>query len=124
MDVEAFYNKYRRYVFSVCYSLTKNRYDADDLTQQVFMVAMKKQPVGNQNQMQTWLYRTAYFEFLRMRTKNKKYVSIGDMDWTIEYHERDLEDIDTGRFKKRTVGFISDICNRLTAQFAQPAKIQ
>ena len=116
---EDLYNEYRRYVFAVCYSLTRNRFDADDLTQMVFLVVMRKKPRNNnRKEMQSWLYRVARFEYLKLRAVEKRYTSIEGMEFAIEYQERDLENIDTGRFKKRTVGFISTIAQRLTTQFA------
>lgn len=60
-DTSAFsylYQQYRPFVYSQCRKMLKDGQDAEDLTQDVFMVVLRKiQTFRQQSDFKTWLYR-------------------------------------------------------------------
>ena len=114
-----FYKEYRGYVFAVSWKFTQNRFDAEDVVQEVFMVYMRKQPTFyNRKAMQSWLCNVARFEARKIKAKQSPFVNIEGMEIAIEYAPKDMETRDTGRINQRTVGFVSTLAQRLTSQFA------
>jgi|TARA_R110000737_G_scaffold348572_1_gene382715 RNA polymerase sigma factor (sigma-70 family) len=54
-------NKYKDMVFTVCYRITKQREDAEDLAQVAFLKAFKKlHTFKGSSKFSTWLYTIAY----------------------------------------------------------------
>jgi len=76
---EAFSELARRHqkrIFRLIYGMTRNRSDADDLCQEVFMTAFRSIPGFNRkSSFYTWLYRIAVntsLNFLKRRGREKK----------------------------------------------------
>jgi len=68
------YERYNRMVFGLCLKMTGNAWEADDLTQDIFMQLLKK--VGTfrgEGQFSTWLYRlTTNQVLMHMRSTNRR----------------------------------------------------
>ena len=117
MDVDRIYRDHYGYIRRACYSFVKNWADAEDVTQDTFIIAMKKQPkVYCFKAIRSWLYRTARFECLKFLSK-RRFVCIDDIEVEVE-HEIERRYQLQGMATERTAGFITNICQKLTTQFA------
>lgn len=77
-----------RALFAYAYSLTKNKTDAADLTQQVTVIlATRWQDIRDPSRVRPWLYSCLYREFIRMRKRNARLVPLDDS------HEQETPDI-------------------------------
>jgi RNA polymerase sigma-70 factor, ECF subfamily len=76
------YERYNRMVFGLCLRMTGNPWEADDLTQDIFIQLLKK--VGTfrgEGQFSTWLYRLTTNEVLmHMRSTKRRRESPGMFD--------------------------------------------
>ena len=57
-SIEDLYERHRPHVYAVCLQMTKNRSEAEDLTQEIFVHLLRK--IGSfrgESQFSTWLYR-------------------------------------------------------------------
>jgi len=70
-DIEEIYEKYRRRVYSWCLRLARNVEDAEDLTQDAFLLlCCKINTYRGESAFSTWLYRlTTNIALMRMRRK-------------------------------------------------------
>lgn len=69
---EQIYWQHHRFVFNLCWKLTKNREEAEDITQNVFVKLHRK--IGSfkgEGSFGSWLYRFTYNEVLSEFRKNK-----------------------------------------------------
>lgn len=68
-----FVDKYQNMVFNVCYNFLNNRFDADDITQEVFIeVYNKANTFKFESKISTWIYRIATNKSLNHIRKMKK----------------------------------------------------
>lgn len=60
MDFETVYKQHYHYVYGVCLSFFRNREDAEDTAQNVFVILLKKlDQFEGRSQLTSWLYRVA-----------------------------------------------------------------
>lgn len=75
-DVNAFaflIDAYKNMVFSLAFKMTKNREEAEEISQDTFIKAFKNiKEFKGDSKFSTWLYRIAYFTALDAIKKNKK----------------------------------------------------
>ncbi|MBK9214086.1 MAG: RNA polymerase sigma factor [Chloracidobacterium sp.] len=81
---EILYQRYHRRTYSLCFRMTNNQTEAEDLTQEVFIQLFRK--VGSfrgDSAFSTWLHRMTVnqvlMHFRRRSTKNEKTSETGDM---------------------------------------------
>jgi len=84
--VEAIYEQYRRRVFLWCLRIARNVEDAEDLTQDAFLVLCRKiNTYRGESAFSTWLYRLATnLALMRLRRKTLPQTSL---DEVLEIHE-------------------------------------
>ena len=83
-DVDAFellIERYQQAVYNICYYKSRNCFDAEDLTQDIFLAAFKALPnLKDINKFSSWLFGIAYNRchkwFQRERTKIVKFKEI------------------------------------------------
>ena len=77
---EKLYNRYRKLVYAIVFSLLKNEQDSEDIVQVVFTkiysIDKNKLPVKNEA---CWLYSVAKNETLNFLKKRKEYISLDDI---------------------------------------------
>ena len=77
---EKLYNRYRKLVYGIVFSLLKNEQDSEDIVQVVFTkiysIDKNKLPVKNEA---SWLYSVAKNETLNFLKKRKEYISLDDI---------------------------------------------
>jgi len=77
---EKLYNRYRKLVYGIVFSLLKNEQDSEDIVQLVFTkiysIDKNKLPVKNEA---SWLYSVAKNETLNFLKKRKEYISLDDI---------------------------------------------
>lgn len=77
---EKLYNRYRKLVYAIVFSLLKNEQDSEDIVQVVFTkiysIDKNKLPVKNEA---SWLYSVAKNETLNFLKKRKEYISLDDI---------------------------------------------
>ncbi len=79
MDFEAIVSLYYEDLYRFAFSLARNRDEACDLTQQTYAVyAEKGGQVREQAKVKSWLFTTLYREFLRLRERGRRLVSMDD----------------------------------------------
>ena len=75
-DVNAFaylVDAYKNMVFSLAFKMTKNREEAEEISQDTFIKAFKNiKEFKGDSKFSTWLYRIAYYTSLDNIKKNKK----------------------------------------------------
>lgn len=65
-------NRYKDLVFTIAMNITRNREDAEEVAQDVFLKAYQKLAgFRKESSVQTWLYRIAYNESITKIRKNK-----------------------------------------------------
>jgi RNA polymerase sigma-70 factor (ECF subfamily) len=85
-DIETIYERYRHRVFSWCLGIVRNVEDAEDLTQDAFLVLCRKiNTYRGESAFSTWLYRLATnLALMRLRRKRLPQTSL---DEVLETHE-------------------------------------
>jgi RNA polymerase sigma-70 factor (ECF subfamily) len=85
-DIEAIYEQYGRRVFSWCLRIARNVEDAEDLTQEAFLLLCRKiNTYRGESAFSTWLYRLATnVALMRMRRKSPPQTPIDEI---LETHE-------------------------------------
>jgi RNA polymerase sigma-70 factor (ECF subfamily) len=79
MDFEAVVSLYHEELFRFAFSLARDRDEACDLTQQTYAIyAEKGRQVRDKNKVKNWLFTTLYREFLRLRERGRRLVSMDD----------------------------------------------
>jgi len=79
MDFEDIVNRYYEDLYRFAFSLARNRDEACDLTQQTYAVyAEKGRQVRDASKVKSWLFTTLYREFLRLRERGRRLVSMDD----------------------------------------------
>lgn len=68
--------RYEHLVYRVCYGFGKNRENALDITQNVFLkVYLKLATVKNKSTFKSWLIKVSYNESLNWSRKNQKFIN-------------------------------------------------
>jgi RNA polymerase sigma factor (sigma-70 family) len=68
---------YKNMVFSLAFKMTKNREDAEEVSQDTFIKAFKNlKKFKGDSKFSTWLYRIAYHACLDAIKKNKKHTTL------------------------------------------------
>jgi len=79
MDFEDIIHRYYEDLYRFAFSLARNRDEACDLTQQTYAVyAEKGRQVRDASKVKSWLFTTLYREFLRLRERGRRLVSMDD----------------------------------------------
>jgi len=80
-DIAAIYEQYRRRVFSWCLRIARNVEDAEDLTQEAFLLLCRKiNTYRGESAFSTWLYRLATnVALMRMRRKSPPQTPIDEI---------------------------------------------
>ena len=90
-NAAAFEQLYRRYsgrVFCICLRMVKNAAEAEDLTQEAFLMLFRKiHTFRGESRFSTWLHRLA-FNTVLMRLRKKRYPEVS-LDETLEHDEED-----------------------------------
>ena len=67
------FETYNRMVFNICYRMTGNRQEGEDLTQEVFLNAYKSiSRFRSESKLSTWLYRITINHCLNQQAKKKR----------------------------------------------------
>lgn len=94
-DAEEIYNKYSNTIYKYLFCLTHNEHLAEDLTQETFVIALKKiNSFKYQCKLSTWLCQIAKHLWYKHLRKNKKenYISFDEIENQILI-ENNVEDI-------------------------------
>ena len=85
---EQLYRRYSRRVYSLCFRMVKNDSEAEDLTQEAFLLLFRKiRTFRGEARFSTWLHRlTANLVLMRFRKKRFPEMSL---DATLESQEED-----------------------------------
>lgn len=85
-DIETIYEQYRHRVFSWCLRIVRNVEDAEDLTQDAFLLLCRKiSTYRGESAFSTWLYRLATnLALMRLRRKSLPQTSIDEI---LETHD-------------------------------------
>jgi RNA polymerase sigma-70 factor, ECF subfamily len=86
---EQLYRQYSRRVFALCLRMVKNAGEAEDLTQEVFLMLFRKvHTFRGESRFSTWLHRIA-FNTVLMRLRKKRYPEVS-LDETLEPDNEDF----------------------------------
>ncbi len=83
--------KYKHMVFTLTLRIVKNREEAEEVSQDVFVKAFKS--LGNfkgDSKFSTWIYKIAYYASLDVIKRNKRQIKLDNID-TI--YESDIENV-------------------------------
>lgn len=77
MDISKIFEEHYRYIYSYAVKLTGNLADAEDLTQDVFLIAVKKiGQLENQDSVKYWLRSICLNSYLMKRRKSANYKEV------------------------------------------------
>ena len=65
--IETYYDK----IYKYCYSILRNKHDAEDAVQEVFFNAMKSGKVTKVENQNAWLYKISYFHCMNKIKRQK-----------------------------------------------------
>jgi RNA polymerase sigma factor (sigma-70 family) len=106
-DMDAFEQLLQRYqqrIYGLCYHLTSNHEDANDLAQEAFVKAWKAlRNFKGDSSFYTWVYRIAYngvLNHLKQRRNRTPHLSLNDLDFNAE-HDPDLVALVSDRTPRR-----------------------
>lgn len=92
MTFDEVYEKHRSFVYSVCFNFYRNREDAEDATQETFMIVLRKlHQFDGRSAFTSWLYRIAYNKCLMRRRDAQSKKRNGGF-------RVELEDVDSEKF--------------------------
>ncbi len=99
---ELLIRKYQKLVFNSCYRILKNRSDAEDISQDVFMEVFRSlSSLKSIDDMSGWIYRIAYCKCISLLRKNNPADpsrncdpdrSVKDLDKDPKHHNRETPD--------------------------------
>jgi RNA polymerase sigma-70 factor (ECF subfamily) len=79
MEFEAIVSLYYADLYRFAFSLARNRDEACDLTQQAYAIyAERGRQIRDAKKVKQWLFTTLYREFLRLRERGRRLVSVDD----------------------------------------------
>lgn len=106
-DLEAYDELIRRHqqrIYGLCYHLTANHEDANDLAQDAFIKGWKAlSSFKGDSSFYTWIYRVAYnscLNHLKTRRNRTPHLSLNDLDFQTE-HDPDLVALISSRTPRR-----------------------
>ena len=80
-------DKYKDYIYNLCFRMTGNRHEAEDLTQEVFLKSFRNLKQYNvQYKFSNWLY-TIGLNVVRNHLRRKKIISFLPFEKTVENQE-------------------------------------
>ncbi len=80
------FDNYKDYIFNICYRMTGNIHDAEDVTQEVFIKILRS--IGNfrgDAGLSSWIYRIAVNTCLN-RERRKRFTRLISLDFIMEEH--------------------------------------
>lgn len=81
--------KYKHMVFTLTIRIVKNREEAEEVSQDVFVKAYKNlKNFKGESKFSTWLYKIAYYASLDVLKRNKRQISVENIDTV---RERDFK---------------------------------
>lgn len=91
--LEVIYNKYGKMVYSIAFSIVKNRESAEDIKQNVFVKIFKLDKNNLPSNYETsWLYQVTKNESINYIKKNKEFVDIEEI-YNISFEDTELKDV-------------------------------
>ncbi|PHQ55331.1 MAG: RNA polymerase [Lutibacter sp.] len=83
--------KYKHMVFTLTIRIVKNREEAEEISQDVFVKAFKKlESFKGESKFSTWVYKIAYYASLDVVKRNKRFVNSENID---DLRDGDLENV-------------------------------
>jgi len=111
-DLDAFdelVQRYQQRIYGLCYHLTANHEDANDLAQETFVKAWKAlRSFKGDSSFYTWIYRIAYngvLNHLKQRRNRTPHLSLNDLDFNLE-HDPDLVALISHQTPRREVNLV------------------
>ncbi len=99
IDIKNIVKMYHEMVYRTCYSLVMNIEDAEDITQEVFISAFKKQDsFREESKISTWLYRIAVNLSLNFIRDKKVIISIKE---NVEAPTTNIDESEQNTIKKQ-----------------------
>ncbi|MHB1108589.1 MAG: RNA polymerase sigma factor [Lutibacter sp.] len=91
-DYAILVEKYKHMVFTLTIRIVKNREEAEEVSQDVFVKAYKNlKNFKGDSKFSTWIYKIAYYASLDVLKHNKRLISLENID---TFKERDLGNTD------------------------------
>jgi len=107
-------NRYKDLVFTLAMNITRNREDAEEVAQDVFLNAFRKLAgFRKESSFQTWLYRIAYNESITKIRKNKIKTLDLDEEITEIIPEEEVEEDIAGLDEQEQKQVIAKILDKL-----------
>ena len=79
--------RYERHVLGMGMSFFRNKEDASDFTQEVFIKIYRNlSGFEGRSRFSTWLYKIAYNTAVNGKNRRKEYQSLADEDGAVDYH--------------------------------------
>ena len=110
-------DEYKDLVFSLAFKMTKNREQAEEVSQDTFIKAYKKlDHFKGDSKFSTWLYRIAYHTSLDAIKKNKKEGYIFEINEINNHQIQDVETILQGIARKERAAMMNDCLMQLPTE--------
>ena len=105
---EKLYNNYNKLIYSIAYSILKNKQDAEDIVQIVFekIYLIDKEKLPNKNET-SWLYSVTKNETINYLKRNKNNIDL-DSIYNIEDDNNEINKIINQDSYNRLIGKLKD----------------
>lgn len=114
---ETLVNRYKDFVFTLAIRMTKNREDAEEVSQDTFVKAYKSlQRFKGDSKFSTWLYRIAYNSSLDKLKKQKKNANNTTINEFTEHQIKTLDNALSNLEQKEYEQAIQDCLHQLPAE--------
>lgn len=87
-------NAYGDMLFRVAYQYTRNRSEAEDVTQDVFVAMLKKMPFKSEEHLKAWLIRVAINKSINYLKSSRKKVLSLDENIDVEAKHSETDEIE------------------------------
>jgi len=112
MDIEGLLKIYGRDIFSYCYHLLRNKEDAEDAVQEIFLKSYNNFKKKRIDSISLWLYKVAYNHCLNILRKRKFKILItfdDNMFSNIPTPEEELENFEFSEQTQSALDRLSDL---------------
>lgn len=106
--------KYQHMVFTLVLRIVKNREEAEEISQDVFVKAFNKlEKFQGKSKFSTWLYKIAYYASLDVLKRNKRVIHTEDMSVFSQTNQEDTDDALQSMHKKERTEVVNKAISKL-----------
>ena len=118
-DEEAFrkiVEHFQKYIFTICYNITQNKYEAENLTQDTFLqIYRKKDIIMCDKSFKSWIGRVAVNKSIDWKRKNSISSNVFNDNVILEFEEK--ESLEDKILKKEKISYINKVIDKIPERY-------